>query len=62
MDKENFVQCIFTFLGLMAIAISIACTIQINAHEKDAIKHGAAEYNKITGEFQWKDTLNTQSH
>jgi hypothetical protein len=58
MSDEDFKFIIGIIIGLLtALTIaSIYHEIQ-SVPKKEAIKHNCAEYNQITGRFQWKDKL-----
>ena len=49
----------FGFLVFLAIATIIAflsgMSIGVNDIRKQAVKHGAAQYNPTTAQFEWRD-------
>lgn len=54
---ECKMRCVLSAVAAFAIgSILMTCVVARLAedvHQAEAIKHGAAEYNKTTGQFQW---------
>lgn len=49
-----FVGSLFGLVPGMIIFITIGASLSDNNWEKECVNRGVAEYNQITGEWQWK--------
>ena len=54
MNDREFVSFILGAFLTMMLCLSI-CFCVVTEFEKQAIKHGAAIYHPVTGDFTWKD-------
>lgn len=53
--NEGFLSgVLLTFVAMFLILI-VTCSSTANTYKQRAVEHGFAEYDKTTGEWQWKD-------
>lgn len=53
-DEPHPVGCFFIGAALMFSVLSFFVTFDCKWH-RQAIEHGAAQYNPVTGKFEWKE-------
>ena len=59
-EFEVTIYCIISAIFSALVVCCISCVINDSSWERAAVKHNAAEYNRETAKFQWKENLNNE--
>ena len=54
-SKEKKIQNVLNMVALFFVGVLIGMMMEQSIMQHEAIKHGVAEYNSVTGRWQWKD-------
>jgi hypothetical protein len=53
-DGKEILTVVFIF-AVFSIGTILGCVVGRYAIQRDAVKHGAAQYNQTTAQFEWKE-------